>query len=401
MKTHCRWCGGRLTSVLSLRNLPLVNYFPTKKEIPQEKKYPLDFCVCRSCGLAQLGQTVAPQKLFVRYHYLTGTSEPLVRSLTTLAQTSVSRHHLPKGAKVLDIGSNDGTLLLSFQKLGLRVLGVEPASAIARTARGRGIPTINGFFTALLGRTIRKRYGQFDLVTATHVLANIADLRDFLAGVAEVLSPDGIFTVEVGSLENLVRHYQFDSIYHEHFSYFSLPMLQRIFESAGFSIVSARKEGNQGGSLRIEAVKRVEGREHRVQLKREKEITREDYKKFAKGVVDFRNKMKRLFQTDLNGKTVVGFGAPAKGVTLLNYCGLGPNDITFLVDSTPAKQGRFMPGVHIPVYPEAYLKGKSVDAILVLAWNYRDEVMRKIKQLVRSPVTVIIPFPTLTVTILQ
>lgn len=399
--TTCRWCGGKLTVILSLGKMPIVNYFPSREGTNKEKRYPLTFCVCRRCGLAQLGQVIAPEKIFGRYHYLTGASGPLVHELESFAKESIRRYRLKKGARVLDIGSNDGTLLKAFQILGMSGLGIEPASAIARGAISRGIPTINAFFTSTQAKKIRKKYGQFDLVTATHVLANIVDLHDFFSGIGEVLSPRGIFILEVGSLADLIKKSQFDSIYHEHYSYFSSAVLQKILRSVGMTIFGVTHQSAQGGSLRIAASRSDNRRGNNLQGKREGEISKKEYAQFAKHVREIRRRVREIIRRDLKGKVVVGFGAPAKGVTLLNYCGLDQTDIAFVVDSTPEKQGKFVPGTRIPVFAEAYLIGKRVDAILVLSWNYREEIFKKIKQLVRHPVTVIMPFPKLVLTLLR
>lgn len=352
--------------------MPIVNYFPVRGEAGGEKRYPLTLCICTSCGLAQVKETIAPEKLFRRYHYITGACLPLVRDLHQFAGNYRARN-------VLDIGSNDGTLLSEFQKQGSVVLGVEPAAVEAH------VPTIHDFFSCTLARTIKKTHGTFDVVTAMHVLANIPNLGDFLHGVQEVLSDNGTFIIEVGSLEDMVKYSQFDSIYHEHYSYFSKNTLTSILAGSGFRIVKIEKIQTQGGSWRVTAVK------GKTMIKNVVSGT------FNIHVSAFRKKLRTLIQKDYKGKTVVGFGAPAKGVTLLNYCGLGPKDIACVVDSTPQKQGRLVPGVRIPVYAEEKLAQIRPDAILVLSWNYREEIVRKIKKLVTRPVSVIMPFPKLEV----
>lgn len=372
MINSCHWCGGHLKTILPLGPMPLVNYFPTGKDIKKEKRYRLTFCVCTSCGLAQVKERIDPKKLFGRYHYVSGASEPLAQTLQAFA-TSI------RAKNVLDIGSNDGTLLTAFQKQGSIVLGVEPARTIKST-----VPTIRGFFTHRLAKKIVKTHGQFDLVTATHVLANVPNLADFLAGVREVLTPTGTFVVEVGSLEDLIKHAQFDSIYHEHYSYFSLETLSMILSASGFTIIRATHEKTQGGSIRVIAKKGTSFYTKKYAI---------DYKHFTTRVESFRSALKKAMQ----GKKVVAFGAPAKGVTLLNYCKLGPKDIAFVVDSTPQKQGRLVPGVHIPVYNEDRLKNARVDAILLLSWNYRDQIIEKIRRLTARGIKIIVPFPTLQV----
>lgn len=398
--TVCRWCGGKLNTVLSLGRMPIVNYFPTRAARGSQRRYPLTFCVCGSCGLAQTAETIAPERIFRRYHYVTGASWPLVRTLEDTARL-LARRYASSEKKVLDIGSNDGTLLLAFQKFGWKGMGVEPSAALARAARIRGSATECGFFSRHLAKSIVKRHGRFPLVTATHVLANIADLHDFLSGVGEVLSDDGVFVVEVDDLEQMVKNAQFDSIYHEHYSYFSRPVLERMFDGAGLHVVRSETNLTQGGSLRMTAVRNHAPKQQRARLSsRRGFICQEDYRSFAPRAASFRRTLRHLLRSKLKGKTVAGYGAPAKGVPLLNFCGLDKRDIAFVVDSTVQKQGRFVPGTHIPVYAEEHLKDAAVDAILVLCWNYRDAVRKKLRRLVRHPVTLIFPFPKLEVMVL-
>lgn len=374
---HCHWCAGKLEKIISFGPMPIVNYFPKSTEVKHENRYPLTLCVCRACGLAQVKETISPTILFRRYHYVTGASGPLVHDLRQFA-------HKHQARKVLDIGSNDGTLLTEFQKHGSVVLGVEPATSIKTR-----VPTIHDFFSYTLAKKIKKTHGTFDLITATHVLANIPDLHDFLRGVKEVLSARGTFIVEVGSLEDMMTYGQFDSIYHEHYSYFSKYTLSTILADAGFRAVNTQKLKTQGGSIRVTAVKG-----HALPLAHKPE----DFQPFTAKMNIFRTSLRSIIKGDFRGKTVVGFGAPAKGVTLLNYCGLGVRDIAFVVDSTVQKQGRLVPGVHIPVYAEEKLAQIRPDAILILSWNYRDEILRKIKKQVKRTVAVITPFPILFVT---
>lgn len=391
---RCRYCRGTLVHILSLGKLPLVNYFPTKSEAARVSKYPLDLLYCPACSLAQTGVTVPPPELFETYHYVTGASTPLVAHLSHLAQTCVRDFHLKKGARVLDIGANDGTLLLAFQAKGMKVLGVEPGRNVAAIAQKRGIPVRADFFSFALARKIRKKQGQFDLITATHTLANIPDLGDFFDGVEHLLTPNGTLVLEVASLEEMIRRGQFDAMYHEHYWYFSFVALTKLLSEFGLTITSAGIEPAQGGSILLFAQK---GKHLTGALPPIKPLTKPEFTHFAQKVTRFRWRFLRLMAS-LQGKTVVGFGAPAKGVTLLNYCRMGPEDIAFVVDSTPEKQGKFVPGTGIPVFAEGHLSNSPVDALLILSWNYKEEILKKIKKIVRHPVTVIVPFPILQLT---
>lgn len=390
-KTYrCRYCRGRLLEILSLGDMPLVNYFPRKSEVGHSGKYPLDFLYCPACGLAQIGETVAPQRIFTAYHYVTGVSAPLVLHLTELAQTCIRMRHLTKNCRVLDIGCNDGTLLSAFQKHGMRVVGVEPAKNIVRIAKKRGFPVISDFFNTSLARTIRRTNGQFDLISATHTLANIPDLSDFLRGVKYLLAPKGVFVVEVASLEEMLAHGHFDAVYHEHYFYFSKDALTKLLADSGLTVVDVMRYSAQGGSLLLFATH--DGTEK--PMAKRSPVSEKSLTTFARNTRQFRTRFRNILDT-YRGKTVVGFGAPAKAVTLLNWCGISADQMAYIVDATKLKHQRLMPGVNIPIYKEEYLKGKNVDAIVMLAWNYQDEILPKISQLVGKRTPVIIPFPKL------
>ncbi len=390
-KTECGFCSGQLLPILTLGNMPIVNYFPSRSELAAEKKYPLELCVCGDCELVQLGFIVPPQQIFRSYHFLTSASKPLVGHLQKLADLCRKEFRLDPRSRVLDIGCNDGSLLLEFKKRKIQTLGVEPATAVAQVAQRRGIRVIPEFFNGSLAKEIRNGDGQFDLLSATRVLANIADLNGFMNGVKLLLAPRGVFVAEVNSLSEMLSKFQFDAIYHEHYSYFSFASLQKILKKHGLSIFKFEKSLFQGGELRIFATHTAHVDK---ELRMEEGITEADYTRFASEVKSFRKNLQKLF-LGLKGSTVAGFAAPAKAVTLLNYCGLGTDAIAIIVDSTPFKQGRFLPGLHIPIYPEDYLKGKKIDAVFLLAWNYRDQIVGKIRRLTGKGTKIIVPFPKL------
>jgi SAM-dependent methyltransferase len=391
--TRCRYCKGKLKTVLALGNLPLVNYFPKITEVGREKRYPLNLCVCNSCGLTQLDYIVPAKDIFTHYHYTTGASGPLIDSLRELAETTMRRLHLTSKHRVLDIGSNDGTLLTFFVKKGIGVLGVEPSRAMGRVAEGKGVQTIKTFFRESIAHKIVRQYGQFDVIFATHTLANIVDLSDFFRGVKEVLAPEGEVIIEVGYLKSMLEKGQFDAIYHEHYSYFSLLSLSRILGDHGLTIVDASFPPAQGGSLRIVA-KHSDEVVHPMRIS--EDIRVKDYDLFAKRVVEFRSAFLTLLRR-YKGKNIVGFGAPAKSVTLLNYCNIGEHLFSYIVDSTPAKHGRVLPGIHTSILPESTLNDHPADVIVILAWNYKEAIMMKIKKVQQDDLVIIVPFPVLRV----
>lgn len=390
----CRFCGGELQLILSLGSMPNVNYFPHPEEIGEEKLYPLNFCICQSCMLAQLAPIVPSELIFREYHYVSGVSKPLYDHLRSVASECMKL--IPDRAKkVLDIGCNDGTLLSFFAKRGYKTLGIDPAKTVVPLARAKGIPVLTEFFTQQEAIKIRRDFGRFDLIIATHTLANIVDLRDFLSGVTSLLMPEGYIVIEVGSLKEMVDRVQFDALYHEHYSYFSPESLSHILHVMGFSIVRLEKNAFHGGSLRIFTKKNSQNQKSKIksQNNTDQEVSLQELREFAKKVRKYKSELRTILAS-LKGKRVVGFGAPAKGVTLLRYCGITKKQIAYVVDSTPLKQGRLMPGVHIPIFPEETLWNdpEPVDAILILSWNYKEEILRKIRKNFKKVPKIILPF---------
>jgi SAM-dependent methyltransferase len=388
----CRWCKQELSHVLSLGEMPIVNYFPQKNELKYEKKYPLDLNVCHSCGLAQLGFIIEPEKLFADYHYYSHASQPLVKHLRNLAKDCQKRFHLNHDSRVLDIGCNDGTYLSEFHKRGIYALGIDPSEGAAVFAKKEKIAVINTFFTHALAKKMIKDTEKFDLISAAHTLANIVDLDDFIRGVKLLLKEKGVVVIEVGSLAAMLTKGSFDSIYHEHYSYFSLSVLQKILRKHDLHIFLAEKNDFHGGALRVYATHKENKIPKKSLLK--ENITDKDFIRFAKYAIGFQKKLKKII-TNLAPASIVGYGAPAKGVTLLNYCNLDGKRIQFIVDSTDKKQGRYVPGVHIPVYPEEYIKNKKVDYVLLLSWNYKYYIFKKLRKMMDKNVKIIIPFPLL------
>lgn len=384
---NCRLCQGNLSLILDLGKLPIVNYFPSESEITKEKKYPLEFCVCQSCGLAQLGSILAPENLFRKYHYISGASKPLVEHLKNLAQFCVTEFKISKNSKVLDIGCNDGSFLSEIKKIDSNIFGVDPSLDATKLAEERGIKVINQFFNNKLAKNMASSLGQFDLIAITHTLANISDLKDFIQGVKRLLKKRGVLVIEVGSLPAMLSNGQFDAIYHEHFSYFSFSSLQDFLNRNGLEIFKAETNFFHGGSIRVFA---THASRFVKKLQFSENIQKQDYTSFAQSTLNFKERVAEVLGGVRGG--LVGFGAPAKGVTLINFCQLSKDKIPFIVDSTPHKQGKFLPGMHIPIYPENYLEDKEIKNYLMLAWNYRDEVLRKIKNYSKNS-RVVIPFP--------
>lgn len=402
--TSCRICGGReITPILDLGMMPAPNKFPeTEEDFQKEELFPLRFCRCEDCGLALIDEVVAPEKLFGTYHYLTSASTPLIAHFRELAAESKKRFGVTKKTKVLDIGANDGTLLLEFKALGAETLGVDPAKNVVLIAKTKGITVLPEFFSQALAKKMHRKNGQFDIVCATNVFAHTHDIHDFANGVKELLAPNGVFIVEFAHLFEMFRKIFFDVIYHEHLSFFALEPLLTFFEGHDMKVFDVKKVLTQGGSLRL-YVTHAKSKRHKVlpsvkRIAREERVAglneRETFEKFAKQVAGYRTGLRTLLQKlKHEGRKIVGVAAPAKGVILLNYCRIDKELIDYLVDSTPLKQHRFMPGVHIPVFPEEKLAEERVDYFLLLAYNFRDAILQKLAPYREQGAKVIIPFP--------
>lgn len=385
--------------------MPAPNRFlETEDDFQAEEMFPLRFCRCEDCGMAMIDEVVAPEKLFSTYHYLTAASSPLVTHFQLMAEETKKNFGLTKKSKVLDIGANDGTLLLEFKKLGMQILGIDPAKNVALIAETKGIHVLPDFFSRALAKKLRKTEGQFDVITATNVFAHTHDIHDFANGVQELLSPNGVFIVEFAHLLEMFEHKFFDVIYHEHLSFYALDPLIRFFEKHDMKIIDAKKILTQGGSLRI-YVTHASSKKHKISpsvariVKEEKKHglhTKESFEEFARYVQEYRSSLRTLLQKiKSKGKKVVGVGAPAKGVILLNYCRIDDELIDYLVDSTPLKQHRFLPGVHIPVFSEEKLAEEKVDYFLILAHNFQNEIMQKLTPYRERGAKIILPFPTI------
>ncbi|MBK5567269.1 class I SAM-dependent methyltransferase [Ensifer sp. SSB1] len=387
MPHNCRFCSTPLETVFAdLGSTPWSNSFlePTEEALARERAFPLKAMVCSECLLVQTTETVPADEIFTDgYAYLSSFSTSWLEHARRYADTMTERFGLNSTSQVVEIASNDGYLLQYFVAKGVPVLGVEPAANAARIAEDRKVPTEVAFFgretaTALVDRGIRA-----DLTAANNVLAHVPDIADFVGGFAILLKPDGVATFEFPHLLRLIEGVQFDTIYHEHYSYLSLAAVERIFESSGLKVFDVEELGTHGGSLRVFAQLASGTRETTEALAavREKEaaagLTRmETYAAFddriaavCKGFQAF------LARARAEGKTVAAYGAAAKGNTFLNVCGVKPGEIAFAVDRNDLKQGKLLPGTHIPVHAPAHLQVAKPDYLVILPWNLTDEIV--------------------------
>ncbi len=383
----CRVCTGRsLTKVLSLGSTPPANAFLKKEDLGKpEQSFPLELSFCNDCGFVQLSHIVSPELLFRNYVYVSSTSPVFVSHFKELAELVTKRFGLQKNSLVVDIGSNDGILLRPFEALGMKVLGVDPAEKIAAEATKSGIETLPLFFGENVAKGIAEKYGKAKVVAATSVFSHVDDLDGFVNGVKELLADDGVFIIEVYYLYELLEKNLFDTIYHEHLSYFTVATMARLLQRLGMQVFDVEETDTHGGSLRVFAQKangphKVDGSVKRfiAQEAAKKLPEASTYTMFAEKIGQNKARLLELLK-DLKskGKRIVGYGAPAKGNTLLNYFQIGKEVLDCIVDDSQWKQGLYTPGTHIPVVGFDALSKQRPDYILILAWNFAGPIMKK------------------------
>jgi len=384
---HCQGCGAPLTRTLvDLGSMPLANSFVKPDHRDAEAAYPLNARVCDACLLVQVESVVPPGEIFSDYLYFSSYSDSWLAHARVYAAMAIERFALDRTSMVIEIASNDGYLLTNFVEAGIPCLGIEPAANVAKAAIAKGVPTEVAFFGADTARRLAAQGRKADLLAAKNVLAHVPDINDFVAGIALLLKPEGVFTVEFPHLMNLIAQVQFDTIYHEHFTYLSLLAIERVFGRHGLRVFDVEEIPTHGGSLRVfvchHASARTEqpgaaalrAKEAQAQLDRP-----DGYAGFAEKVDRVRHDLLAFLDTArAEGRTVVAYGAAAKGNTLLNYCGIGTERIAFVADRSTAKQGLLLPGSRIPVRaPEAIFAAKP-DYVLVLPWNLIGEVSEQL-----------------------
>jgi SAM-dependent methyltransferase len=404
----CRFCAAPVTTVVcDLGMSPLCESFLAADQRNQmEPFYPLRADVCQRCWLVQLESYVAPESIFTEYAYFSSYSDSWVDHARRYTEAMIDRFGLGAGSMVVELASNDGYLLQHFVGRGVPVLGVEPAVNVAEAAEARGVPTLTRFFGRELAGELAADRGQADLVVANNVLAQVPDLNDFVAGIARLLAPGGVATVEFPHLVRLLEGNQFDTIYHEHFSYFSFGTARRIFGRHGIELFDVEELATHGGSLRIYGrhrdtagpapsarVDELAAREAAAGME-----TLAPYLGFRARVERTKRRLLEfLVQAKDEGASIAGYGAPGKGNTLLNYCGIGTDFLDYTVDRNPYKHGRFTPGTHIPIHPPERLAETRPDYILILPWNLRDEIIAQLDYTRAWGASFVVPIPEVTV----
>jgi len=410
MKTdsNCRFCGEVLNyTFVDLGMSPLCeSYLDADHLNMMEPFYPLHVYVCEKCFLVQLEEYVNPHEIFSEYAYFSSYSDSWLEHAKKYVDKMINRYSLVRDSQVVELASNDGYLLQYFVASGIPALGIEPAKNVAQVAIDKGVPTITEFFGEKLARTLVAEGNQADLLLGNNVLAQVPDINDFIAGMKLLLKQKGVITMEFPHLMRLMEENQFDTIYHEHFSYFSLVAVEKIFAAHHLTIFDVEELSTHGGSLRIYACHA--GEESHPSLPtvttlRELELdfgltTMATYASFSEQVRETKRKLLTfLIDCKRQGKTVAGYGAPGKGNTLLNYCGICTDFIDFTVDRNPYKQGKFLPGTIIPIYSPDKIRESQPDYVLILPWNFKDEIMSQNSYIQDWGGKFVVPIPEVTV----
>ena len=406
-RTTCRLCGGgKVELAFALAPTPPANAFVDADKLGvQQKTYPLDVFFCRDCTHVQLLDVVDRRILFENYVYVSGTSPTFVKHFKDYAEAVWTYAAAKPGALVLDVGSNDGTLLRPFKDLGAEVLGVDPARGIAEEATRNGLPTIADFFSVDLAKRIAAEKGSASIVTANNVFAHIDDLGAVTDGIRAVLAHDGLFVFEVSYLLDVIEKTLFDTIYHEHLAYHAVRPLLQFLERHGLELIEAQRVSSHGGSLRGIAQrkggprKRGASVDQALALEAARGLERiETYKAFARRINALGGALKaELAAIKAQGKHVMGFGAPAKATTLMYQFAIGKDDIAAIVDDSPLKQGKFSPGLHIPVVPASAITERKPDYLFILAWNFAESIIAKNQEFKMRGGRFIVPVPELKV----
>jgi len=399
---RCRVCSKKINDFFcDLGSTPLANSFiSSKKLFDKEKNYPLKVYFCKKCYLPQLPEHVFAKNIFSNYDYFSSYSKSWIKHSKDYVSQIIKDLNLNTKNNICEIASNDGYLLQFFKKKGFEVLGVEPAKNVADKAIKKKIDTLKIFFNYENAKKIKKKYGLQDLIICNNVFAHVPDVLSFTKGLRELISKNGIITIEFPHFLNLIKKNQFDTIYHEHFSYLSLHSANKILKKFNLIIFKVKKITTHGGSLRV-YIKHKKCKKFKIESSYNKIFKQEKKLKiFEKNnIKNFSIKLKKirkdfinlLLDLKLKGKKVVAYGAAAKGNTFLNYCNIGKNLIDFVVDKNPSKIGKFLPGSHLPIFPIKKLNQFKPDYIVILPWNIKDEVIKQVKKKLKTKFITAIP----------
>jgi len=404
----CRFCGAPLQrTFIDLGMSPLCETYPSAADLNRgEVYYPLHVYVCERCFLVQLEEYETAENIFSDYPYFSSYSDSWLKHCDNYCEEMQQRFRLNGRSFVVEVASNDGYLLQYFVKRGVPVLGIEPAANVAKVAVEKGVPSLVRFFGTQVARELATQGRCADLALGNNVLAQVPDLNDFVEGLKILLKPHGVLTLEFPHLLRLIERNEFDTIYHEHFSYFSMLTTVRILEAHGLRAFDVDELPTHGGSLRVYAC-RAEDQTHKIGQQVAKVIADEEkaglatptgYESFARQVKDTKIALVEfLLKAAREGKKVAGYGAPGKSATLIHYCGIGKDLIEYTVDRSPYKQGRFLPGSHIPIYHPDRIKQTKPDYVVILPWNLKDEIIQQLQFIREWGGRFVVPIPEVTV----
>jgi SAM-dependent methyltransferase len=399
----CRFCQCPLTKTfINLGEMPLSNSYLSDLN-QKEIFYPLRVQICEKCFLVQIPEMESPQSIFSNYAYFSSYSDSWLKHSENYVQMITQRFEINCESQVIEIASNDGYLLQYFKKMSIPVLGIEPAVNVAAVAREKGIETLSVFFGVEEAKKLIEKNITADLLIGNNVLAHVPDLNDFVAGLKIILATDGVLTMEFPHLLSLIQKNQFDTIYHEHFSYFSFLTAQRIFAKHRLTIFDVEELSVHGGSLRIyinhsEYTQTISSRvDHMIQKEKKFQLDKiETYQQSSSKIIKIKNDLLEFIsQVKQSGKKIAAYGAPAKGNTLLNFCGIHSELLPFTVDKNPHKQNCFLPGSHIPIFHPDKIKEAQPDYLLLLPWNLKDEIMEQMSFIKNWQGKFVVPIPSL------
>jgi len=398
--TNCRSCGaGQLRPFLSLGEMPLTNSYVAADRLHQpEKRYPLEVAFCPACSLVQILHTVPPEEMFLEYFYYSSVSPTLLEHSRLHAEELIATRGLGPESLVVEVASNDGYLLQNFVKAGIPVLGIDPAVGPAKAAEVAGVPTLREFFGLDLAKRLRAEGKAADVVLANNVLAHVPDPNGFVAGIATILAEDGIAEIEAPYMKDLIDNLEFDTIYQEHLSSFSVTAAKRLFERHGLSLNQLRHLPIHGGSFRFSLGKSADVSAGVKTLLGEDEAAGltnfEFYRDFGRRVRRVQDQLRYLLEAlKGGGNRIAAYGAAAKGTILLNSSGIGADVIDFVADMSPQKQGMYLPGVRLPITPPERILEEMPDYVLLLAWNFKDEIMKQQSEYLERGGKFIVPIP--------